>query len=623
MTPPFRVHAPTSKKIAATLKVVLTLFFVVLASAPSFAQISDSASQQIAEILAFKKTFSPAEQKMSSNLVLLSRRARHMPLGNLAKFINEGKTDAQGRVMVTIGADLSPSLMSNRVMSNLVKTEGQIPQQDSREGRVHGHVHPADLLELAGHPDVKFIREADGYRTNVGAVTSQGYVSHAANKVVALGITGAGVTVGVLSDSARPATVATLIASGDLPADVIVVPGQSGPSNGADEGAAMMEIVHDMAPGAKLVFATADLGQASFANNIHTLRFTYHCDIIVDDVTYFAEGAFQDGTIAKAVNDVTADGALYFSSAANSGNISSGSSGTWEGDFVNGGAVSGVLGAAGETGFFHAFSGQPYDLLTSAGDGIISLKWSDPLAGAANDYDLFALNSTGSTLKGFSAAAQSGTQDPFEIMGGNNCGTPTASGYCASAGDRIVVVLFNGVARALRVDTNRGTLGFSTAGSTYGHNAGLNTISMAATYWNSAKTGTKPFTGFANPIEFFSSDGPRKIFYEPDGTPITAGNFLFGTNGGTTLQKPDATAADGVYTKTPGFLPFFGTSAAAPHAAGIAALVKSARPDLTSAQIKQILLTTTLDTMAPGVDRDSGYGILMALPAVQLALAQP
>ncbi len=622
MTPAPRVRIALYNKLSINFKVIVTLFFFAFTSASSFTQISDSASNQISEILAFKKTFSPAEQKMSSNLVLLSRRARHMPLGNLAKFINEGKTDAQGRVMVTIGADLSPSLMSSRVMSNLVKTEGQIPQQDSREGRVHGHVHPADLLELAGHPDVKFIREADGYRTNVGAVTSQGYVSHAANKVVAMGITGAGVTVGVMSDSASPARVAALIASGDLPADVIVVPGQSGGS-GSDEGAAMMEIVHDMAPGAKLVFATADPSQAQMAANIHTLRFTYHCDIIVDDVTYFAEGAFQDGTIAKAVNDVTADGALYFSSSANSGNISSGTSGTWEGDFVNGGAVSGVLGTAGEAGFFHAFSGQPYDLLTSVGDGIISLKWSDPLAGAANDYDLFALNSTGSTVKGFSAASQSGTQDPFEIMGGSNCGTPSASGYCASAGDRIVVVLFHGVARALRVDTNRGTLGFSTAGSTFGHNAGLNTISMAATYWNSAKTGTKPFTGFANPIEFFSSDGPRKIFYEPDGTPITSGNFLFGTNGGTTLQKPDATAADGVYTKTPGFLPFFGTSAAAPHAAGVAALVKSARPDLTSAQIKQILLTTTLDTMAPGIDKDSGYGILMALPAVQLALAQP
>jgi subtilisin family serine protease len=184
-------------------------------------------------------------------------------------------------------------------------------------------------------------------------------------------------------------------------------------------------------------------------------------------------------------------------------------------------------------------------------------------------------------------------------------------------------VLFSGATRALRVDTSRGTLSIGTAGSTFGHNAGLNTISMAATYWNSGRAGTKPFTGAANPIEVFSSDGPRKIFYQPDGTPITSGNFLFGTNGGTTLQKPDATAADGVNTKTPGFLPFFGTSAAAPHAAGIAALVKSARPSLTNTQIKQILLTTTLDNMAPGADRDSGYGILMALPAVQAALALP
>src|SRR5258708_6657980 len=215
MTPAPRVRIVLYNKLSLNFKVIVTLFFFALASASSFAQISDSASNQIAEVLAFKKTFSPAEQKMSSNLVLLSRRARHMPLGNLAKFINEGKMDAQGQVMVTIGADLSPSLMSSRVMSNLVKTEGQIPQQDSREGRVHGHVHPVDLLELAGHPDVKFLREADGYRTNVGAVTSQGYVSHAANKVVALGITGAGVTVGVMSDSASPARVAALIASGD------------------------------------------------------------------------------------------------------------------------------------------------------------------------------------------------------------------------------------------------------------------------------------------------------------------------------------------------------------------------------------------------------------------------
>src|SRR5258708_19609634 len=168
MTPAPGVRIALYNKLSINFKVIVTLFFFAFTSASSFAQISDSASNQISEILAFKKTFSPAEQKMSSNLVLLSRRARHMPLGNLAKFINEGKTDAQGRVMRTIGADLCPSLMSSRVMSNLVKTEGQIPPQDSRAGRVHGHVHPAELLGLAGPPDVKFLRESGGYRSTVG-----------------------------------------------------------------------------------------------------------------------------------------------------------------------------------------------------------------------------------------------------------------------------------------------------------------------------------------------------------------------------------------------------------------------------------------------------------------------
>ena len=143
---------------------------------------------------------------------------------------------------------------------------------------------------------------------------------------------------------------------------------------------------------------------------------------------------------------------------------------------------------------------------------------------------------------------------------------------------------------------------------------------MAAVYWDSARTGVRPFVGgAANPIEIFSSDGPRKIFYNPDGTPITPGNVLFRTNGGVTLVKPDAAAADGVTTKTPGFNPFFGTSAAAPHAAGIAALVKSANPGLTNVQIRRILTGAAIDNMEPGVDRDSGYGILAAVPAVASA----
>jgi hypothetical protein len=118
-------------------------------------------------------------------------------------------------------------------------------------------------------------------------------------------------------------------------AQVTVLDGQSGvPANG--EGTAMLEIVHDLAPGAGLYYATAFNGPASFANNIRQLQ-AAGCDIIVDDVYYFNETPFQDGIIAQAVNDVTANGALFFSSAGNSGNKNDGQSGVWEGDFLDSG----------------------------------------------------------------------------------------------------------------------------------------------------------------------------------------------------------------------------------------------------------------------------------------------
>jgi hypothetical protein len=626
--------------------------FVVLSSATLFAQdISTSAIQQIADLTAAKASFTPSQRKQSSDLVFAAMATRNLLPSSISRNI---VTDlSAGMVMVDIQAVSVPA-----VLAQVVAAGGQVHYTSALDGAIRASLPLSSIDSVAAQAEVRWIRSADMSRNNgprpsapqalvwrqsrralpqlaakrvpwwanwleraglgffIGSVTSQGYVTHGANTVVGtMGINGTGVKVGVLSDSASPSGVASLIATGDLPPDVTVVPGQA--STGTDEGTAMMEIVHDLAPGAKLFFATANGGQANFANNIHTLRFTYGCDIIVDDVTYFAEGAFQDGTIAKAVNDVVADGALYFSSAANSGNLDLGTSGTWEGDFVDGGPVAPPIGT---TGRLHSFGSQNFDVLTAT-TSVITLKWSDPLGASTNDYDLYVLNSTGTTVKGFSVRSQTGTQDPFEqISQGVNCGMSTASGYCPAIGDRIVVVQFSGTRRALRLDTNRGILSIQTAGSTFGHNAGLNTVSTAATAWSSCRCGTRPFTGAANPIEVFSSDGPRKIFYNPDGTPITPGNLLFGTNGGVTLQKPDLTAADGGFTRTPGFLPFFGTSAAAPHAAAIAALVKSAKPTLTNTQIYNILITTTVDNMAPGVDRDSGYGIVMAVPAVQKAL---
>ncbi|HXG47979.1 MAG TPA: immunoglobulin domain-containing protein, partial [Methylomirabilota bacterium] len=80
---------------------------------------------------------------------------------------------------------------------------------------------------------------------------------------------------------------------------------------------------------------------------------------------------------------------------------------------------------------------------------------------------------------------------------------------------------------------------------------------------------------------------------------------------------PTLTAADGVRTSVPSFPLFFGTSAAAPHAAAIAALIWSFNPSLSQAEVRQVLLESALDIEEPGPDRDSGVGVVMALGALE------
>lgn len=588
--------------------------------------IDPNVQNQIQELLQEKDSRTAAQQKMSSSLVYALKADRSEQLtpsidampdatGGLNIQDNGVLVDIQGTPSADLEAAITDSggLVIRGSQTDVIHARVPLQQLESLAGRSDvSHIKPSAVAKLnnAGrmgpNPLRSFLPRSLAFVISTGSLTSQGMIAHSAGVARStFGVDGTGVKVGVLSDSAE--AIPFLIGTGDLPADSMNVADidqilNGGP--GTSEGSAMMEIVHDMAPGAQLFFASAFNGEDSFADNIRLLRNTYHCDVIVDDVSYSDEPAFQDGVIARAVDDVVADGAIYFSSAGNSGNITSGTAGVWEGDFN----PNGTAGAPLPAGYsVHNFGGgQNFDRLTSATQDV-TVGWSDALGASTNDYDLFILNAAGTAILGASTTVQSGAgSDPIEEVF-------RSAGFAANS--RILVVAKAGAqTRALHVDTFGATLSISTSGSTHGHNGGPKTVGVAAVAWNSARPlGIKPFVGGAkNPTETFSSDGPRKMFYNPDGTAITPGNFLFGTNGGTTFVKPDIAAADGTVARTPGFSPFFGTSAAAPHAAGIAALAKAWRPGATNTQIYNAMTSTALDIRAVGIDRDSGYGLVMA-----------
>ncbi|MGO9932516.1 MAG: hypothetical protein ACLPV8_11975, partial [Steroidobacteraceae bacterium] len=217
---------------------------------------------------------------------------------------------------------------------------------------VGGWLPVSQLGAAAALGDLHAIRAALSH-TRTGAVTSQGdFVQHSDTVRSANALSGAGVTVGVLSDSfdcyaqyAAPgsgvpvsgytgyayngftATAATDISTGDLPSTVNVLEEAPCLDYGApiltpfgDEGRAMLQIVHDVAPGASLGFYTAENSEQDFASGIGKLA-AAGAKVIADDVGYFDEPFFQDGILAQAIDAVQAQGVAYFSAAGNNSTL--------------------------------------------------------------------------------------------------------------------------------------------------------------------------------------------------------------------------------------------------------------------------------------------------------------
>ncbi len=586
--------------------------------------IGERAMAQMAVINSLKANRSPTENKLSTDLVVaLAQQQRASWLDALPALRMDVARHADGTVTLDLRADITPALLT------LVRDlGGTVVNAHPRYGTARIRLPLHQVAVLANDPGVRFIRTADRMITQMTNV-SEGDVAHTADTArVSFGVDGTGVMTCAMSDSVD--ALAAVQGTGDLPPTVFVLPGQSG-NPGTSEGTALLEIIHDLAPGSDLGFATGVGGEAQMAQNILDLA-AAGCDVIVDDILYLGEFVFQDGIIAQAVDQVVAQGIDFFSAAGNSGNLSSGTSGVFEGDY-SGIALPAPLVGAGQSA--HDFGGGNVgNTIDFDPPVLITLQWADPAGASDNDYDLFLLDAALANVIAFSTFTQNGDDLPLEVID---------SSMRDDTGNRLVVTRFNGDDRFFHMNTHRGRLNVGTNGQIFGHPAAEGALAVGAV--DIASAGGGPFTGGAtNPIEFFSSDGPRRIFFETDGSPVaTAGVTAGATAGGAAgerplgtianpkykvtdgtpapvpqiiREKPDVAAADGVSTATPGFNPFFGSSASAPHSAAIAALFQDLFPSIPLEDRYDIFRSTALDIEDPGFDDSSGNGIMMAEPSL-------
>jgi hypothetical protein len=500
-------------------------------------------------------------------------------------------------------------------------------------GRLAVSVLPTDLTALGDVAGVQYVGEELTPMVNAvcDATISQGDAILHANQLRATGVDGTGVKVGVMSDSYNKATAPFTNAGQDIASDNL--PGAANacghtsvstvadkPTAGTDEGRGMMQIVHDLAPGSPLDFATAFISEASFAANITQLA-NQGAKVIVDDVTYFDEPMYQDGIVEQAVSGVRARNVDYFTSSANNRYVKNGHEvGSYEA--VNGYRPTtcptiipahadchnfGTAGSPDSTFGFNYTSGQTIRPI---------LDWAEAWDGGVHtDLDMYLIDQTTNTVinTGGSQVNNLTSQQAFEFFGGSlgtndNLALVIArkSAAAPATTPRFKMVFASNGAQpfnTLEHETPVVGTGDVMGPTAFGHNGGADAMSVGA---SDVRVATN--------LNSYSSYGPVTTLFGPVNGATPAPTL--GTP--RVVNKPDIVASDcNVTTFFAGAGPpfhFCGTSAAAPHAAAVAALLRQKFPSASANTINNSLISTA-DPIAGVPASFQGGGLVNAVDA--------
>jgi hypothetical protein len=425
----------------------------------------------------------------------------------------------------------------------------------------------------------------------------------------------------------------------DLPANVLNLDDSANcgnflfPAPCRDEGRAMMQLAHDVAPDASMAFHTAFTGMGNFAQGIRDLA-AAGADVIVDDIIYFAEPMFQDGIIAQAVDEVVADGVSYFSAAGNSARNS------YEAPYLLSNEtlyVSSLFGVE-YRGELHDFDPDPavedwrQGLTIPAGATIyVVLQWDQPSSavapgnGACSDLDIYLVAGPDDGMSILASSIDNnmdapcfpndvdGNGEPVEILAFTNSSDSALNAdlliahFAGTQASLMKYVMFGGLNVTVEDDAMNSP-------TSYGHANAAGAEAVGATFYQ--HTPIYDANYLEPQLEWFSSAGGIPILFDRNGNSLPVPDLR---------EKPEIVGPDGTnttffYADSPSDEDtdpnFFGTSAASPHVAAVAALMKEANPGALPAEIYAALESTAVEMMEPGFDWDSGYGFVSAPDAV-------